>query len=133
MADLDVREATVPELVQRMTEQTSTLVRQEMRLALAEMEDKAKKAGTGAGLLTGAAVFALGAFGAFIAGLVLAIGEGLAMWLSAFIVTAGLLIVAGIAAMMGKQKVAEAVPPKPEESIDSIKTDVAQIKEAASR
>ena len=133
MADLDVREATVPELVQRMTEQTSTLVRQEMQLALAEMEEKAKKAGMGAGLLTGAGVFALGAFGAFIAGLVLAIGEGLAMWLSAFIVTAGLLIVAGIIAMVGKQKVAEAVPPKPEESMESIKTDVAQIKEAASR
>ena len=133
MADVDVREATVPELVQRLTEQTSTLFRQEMQLALAEMEDKAKKAGAGAGLLTGAGIVALGAFGAFIAGLVLAIGEGLPMWLSAFIVTAGLLIVAGIAALVGKNKVAEAVPPKPEESIQSIRTDVAEIKEAASR
>jgi len=133
MADVDVREASLPELVQRLTDQTTTLVHQEMRLMQAEMEEKMKKAGAGAGLLTAAGVIALGGFGAFIAAVILAIGEGLAMWLSAFIVCAALLIVAGLVALVGKEKVASAVPAKPEESIESIRTDVAEIKEAASR
>src|SRR5690242_12005711 len=115
MADVDVRDASVAELVQRLSEQSTTLLRQEMRLIQAEMQEKVKEAGTGAGLLTGAAVVALGAFGALIAGLILAIGEGLAMWLSAFIVAAGLIAVAGIMALMGRNKVTSAAPPKPEE------------------
>ena len=125
--------AGVAELVHRLSDQSTTLLRQEMRLIQAEMQEKAKQAGAGAGMMTAAAVLALGGFGAIVAGLVLAIGEGLALWLSAFIVAAGLLVVAGIVALVGKRKVAEAVPPKPEEAIDSIRTDVAEIKEAAAR
>lgn len=133
MADVDLRDGSVAELVHRLSDQSTTLLRQEMRLIQAEMEEKAKQAKAGAGLLTAAGVIGLGAFGAFVAGLILAIGQGLAMWLSAFIVTAGLLVVAGIMGLTGKDKVASAVPPKPEEAMDSIRTDVAQIKEAAAR
>lgn len=133
MADVDVREESVAELVHRLSDQTSTLIRQEMRLAQVEMQDKAKKAGVGAGLMAAAGIVALGAFGALIAGVVLALGEALAMWASAFIVGAALLLVAGAMALVGKQRVAKAVPPKPEAAIDSVKADVTEIKEAASR
>jgi membrane protein len=133
MADVDVRDGSVADLVHQLSDQSATLLRQEMRLIQAEMEEKAKQAKTGAGLLTAAGVVALGAFGAFVAGLVLAIGQAVALWLSAFIVTAGLLAVAGIVGLTGKKKVAAAVPPKPDEAIDSIRTDVAQIREAAAR
>ena len=133
MTDVDVRDGSVADLVHQLSDQSTTLLRQEMRLIQAEMEEKAKQAKAGAGLLTAAGVVALGAFGAFVAGLVLAIGQAVAMWLSAFIVTAGLLAVAGIVGLTGKNKVAAAVPPKPDEAIDSIRTDVAQIKEAAAR
>jgi MFS family permease len=133
MADVDVQDVPVVELVQRLSDQSTTLLRQEMRLIQAEMGEKAKQAGAGAGLMTAAAVLALGAFGALVAGVILAIGEALALWLSAFIVTAGLLIVAAVVALAGKRKVAEAVPPKPVETIDSLRADVAEIKEAAAR
>jgi len=133
MADVDVRDVSVAELIHRMSDQSTTLLRQEMRLIQAEMEEKAQQAKAGAGLLTAAGVAALGAFGAFIAGVIIAIGQGLAMWLSAFIVTAGLLLVAGIIGLTGKSKVAAVGSPKPEEAIDSIRTDVAEIKEAATR
>jgi len=133
MADVDVRDVSVGELIHRMSDQSTTLLRQEMRLIQAEMEEKAKQAKAGAGLLTAAGVAGLGAFGAFVAGLILAIGQGLAMWLSAFIVSAGLVLVAAIIGLTGKEKVASAVPPKPEEAIDSIRTDVAEMKEAAAR
>lgn len=117
MANVDARDASVAELAHRLSDQTTTLVRQELRLIQAEMEEKAKEAGKGAGILTGAGVMALGGFGPVIAGLILAIGEGLAMWLSAFIVAAGLFLIAGITALMGKQRVTAAVPPKPEETM----------------
>jgi len=133
MADVDVRDVSVAELIHRMSDQSTTLLRQEMRLIQAEMEEKAKQAKAGAGLLTAAGVAGLGAFGAFVAGLILAIGQGLAMWLSAFIVSAGLVLVAAIVGLTGKEKVASAVPPKPEEAIDSIRADVAEMKEAAAR
>jgi len=133
MADVDVRDVSVAELIHRMSDQSTTLLRQEMRLIQAEMEEKAKQAKAGAGLLTAAGVAGLGAFGAFVAGLILAIGQGLAMWLSAFIVAAGLVLVAAIIGLTGKEKVASAVPPKPEQAIDSIRADVAEMKEAAAR
>jgi len=133
MTDVDVRDVSVAELIHRMSDQSTTLLRQEMRLIQAEMEEKAEQAKAGAGLLTAAGVAALGAFGAFVAGVIMAIGQGLPMWLSAFIVTAGLLLVAGIIGLTGRDKMKSAVPPTPEEAIDSLRTDVAEIKEAAAR
>jgi MFS family permease len=133
MADVDVREGSVGDLVKRLSEQTATLVRQEMRLAQAELQEKGKRAGIGAGLLGAAGVVALGAFGAMVAAFILLIGEAVAMWISAFIVAGALLVVAGAMALTGRKQVAAAVPPKPEAAMESVKADVAEIKEAAHR
>jgi MFS family permease len=133
MPDVDVRDASIGELVQRLSQQTATLVRQEIRLAQAEMKQKGKQAGIGAGLFGAGGVVALAAFGAFVAGLVLLLGEAVAMWISAFIVAGGLLLVAGVMALIGKKQVTEAIPPKPEAAIDSVQADVAEIKERAQR
>jgi MFS family permease len=133
VADVDVREGSLGDLVHRLSEQTATLVRQEMRLAQAELQEKGKRAGIGAGLIGAAGVVALGAFGSLVAALILVLGEAVAMWISAFIVSGVLLAVAGILALIGRQRVAAAVPPKPEAAMESIKADVAEIKEAAHR
>jgi MFS family permease len=133
MSDVDLRDASIGELVQRLSQQTATLVRQEIHLAQAEMKQKGKQAGIGAGLFGAGGVVALAAFGAFVAGLVLLIGEAVAMWISAFIVAGGLLLVAGVMALIGKKQVTEAIPPKPEAAIDSVQADVAEIKERAQR
>jgi MFS family permease len=133
MADIDVTDASLGELVQRLSQQTATLVRQEMHLAQAELKEKGKRAGIGAGLFGAAGVVALAALGALVAGLILAIGEAVDMWISAFIVTGGLAVVAGIMALVGKGQVAQATPPKPERAIESVQADVAEIKESAHR
>jgi MFS family permease len=133
MPDIDVSDASVGDLVQRLSQQTATLVRQEMRLAQAEMKEKGKRAGIGAGLFGAAGVMALAALGAFVAGLILLLGEVVAMWVSAFVVTAVLGLVAAVMALTGKKQVAEAVPPKPEAAIESVQADVAEIKERARR
>jgi MFS family permease len=133
MADVDVTDASMADLVQRLSQQTATLVRQEMHLAQAELKQKGKRAGVGAGLLGAAGVIGLAALGALVAALILVLGEAVDMWISAFIVTGGLAVVAGIAAMIGKQQVSKAVPPKPEAAMESVQADVAEIKERARR
>ena len=60
-------DASASELVKQLSEQTSRLVQQEMELAKAELADKGKQAGIGAGMFGGAGVFALYALGALTA------------------------------------------------------------------
>ena len=47
----DPRERPIGELVKELSSQTSTLVRQEIELARAELQQKGKLAGKGAGML----------------------------------------------------------------------------------
>ena len=133
MPDVDVTDASLGELVQRLSQQTAALVRQEMQLAQAELKEKGKRAGIGAGLFGAAGVVALAALGALVAALILAIGEFVAMWISALIVTGALAATAGVMALAGKKQVAQATPPKPEAAIESVQADVAEIKERARR
>lgn len=133
MPEVDVTDASIGELVQRLSQQTATLVREEMHLAQAELKEKGKRAGFGAGMFGAAGVVALAALGGLVAALILAIGELVAMWISAFVVTGALAVIAGVMALMGKKQVAEATPPKPEAAIESVQADVAEIKERAGR
>jgi MFS family permease len=133
MADVDVTDASMAELVQRLSQQTATLVRQEMHLAQAELRQKGKRAGMGAGLLGASGVIGLAALGALVAALILALAEAVDMWISAFVVAGGLAALAAVVAMAGKKQVSEAVPPKPEATIESVQADVAEIKEKGRR
>ena len=65
----------------RSSSQTSTLVRQEIELARAELQQKGRLAGKGAGMLGGAAIAALLALGALSAGLVALLDLAMATWL----------------------------------------------------
>ena len=57
----DLREQSFGELFKQLSEQASTLVRQEVDLARAEMGEKGRRAGVGAGLIGAGGVLALGA------------------------------------------------------------------------
>ena len=92
------------ELVKQLSEQTSTLVRKELELARAEMTQKGKAAGIGAGMFGGAALVGLMAVGALTAGLILALAEVMDAWLAALIVAAAYGAVAGVLALIGKSK-----------------------------
>jgi uncharacterized membrane protein YqjE len=118
------------ELLTRLTEQTSQLVRDEVALAKLEIAQKARSAGIGAGAFGAAGVLALFGLGTLIATAILALAEAMPAWLAALIVTVTLLVIAGIAALVGKKKVAHATPPLPEEAIESVRLDIAEVKEA---
>ena len=123
----------IGDLVKQLSEQTSSLVRKELQLAQLEMTEKGKRAVIGAGLLGGASVVALYGVGAVIAAVILLLATAVAAWLSALIVAVVLLAAGGIAALIGKKKVQQAVPPQPEQAIQSTKRDVDHVKGKARR
>jgi MFS family permease len=117
-------EASAAELVKQLSEQTSRLVRQEVELAKTELAIKGKRAGIGAGMFGGAGVVGLYAVGALVAAAIAALATAVAMWLAALIVGVVLAAVAGVVALTGKKKVEQAMPPVPEDSVESVKEDV---------
>jgi MFS family permease len=127
----EVNDRPVSELVKELSEQTSTLVRKELELARAEMTQKGKAAGIGAGMFGGAALVGLLAVGALTACLILALAEVTEAWLAALIVAAAYAALAGVLALTGKSKVQEATPPLPEQAKDSVRQDVEEMKERA--
>ena len=114
-----------------LSEQTSTLVRKEVELAKAELAEKGKRAGVGAGMFGGAWLFGLFAFGCLTATFILALAEAVAPWLAALIVTVVYGAIAGVLALQGRNKVQEATPPVPERAVDSTKEDVEWVKTRA--
>ena len=122
MAPSDDR--SVGDLLKELSEQTTTLVRQELELAKAEMSEKGKQAGTGAGILGGAGLFGLLALGALTACLVMALDTAMEGWLAALIVAAVYGAIAGVLALTGKNKVREAAPAVPEQTVETVKEDV---------
>jgi uncharacterized membrane protein YqjE len=127
-AQLRTTQPTTAELVSQMSEQVSTLVRDELALARVEMVEKGKKAGIGAGLFGGAGVFAMYGLGATFVTIGAVLALWMPVWVAALIVTVVLFAVAGIAALIGKNQVKKAVPPEPLEAIDSTKQDVNAVK-----
>jgi hypothetical protein len=127
------QERQTGELVRLLTEQVSSLVRDELKLAQLEMTRKGKQAGAGAGMLGGAGVVALYGAACLIACAIVAISGVLRPWLACLIVGVVLMAVAGGAALLAKGRLRRASPPVPTEAVDSVKTDVEVIKESARR
>jgi hypothetical protein len=125
------QERPLGELVQDLSRQTSTLIRQEMRLAQAELAEKGKHAGKGAGMFGGAGLVALYGVGALIAAGILGLATVLEPWIAAAAIGVVLLIVAGILALTGKKELDEMGPPKPEETMASVQRDVETVKARA--
>jgi len=124
------QDASTGELISRLTEQTSTLIRDEMRLAQAELSAKAKHAGTGLGMFGAGGLFALLGSGAAVATVILALALVLPPWAAALIVTVVLFIIAAVVALMGKKQVEQAKP-NPERTMANVKQDVQTVKESA--
>jgi uncharacterized membrane protein YqjE len=120
----DLRDRPIGDLLKRLSEETTTLVRQELELAKAEVAEKGKKAGTGAGMFGGAGVAAFLGLGAITAALIAALDAAMPLWLAALIVGLLWLAVAGVLALQGRNKVQEATPPVPEQATESVKEDV---------
>lgn len=125
----DLSDRSVADLMKRLSDQMSTLVRQELDLAKAEIAVKGKKAGVGAGMFGGAGLFAVYALGALTACPILALLKaGVVGWLAALLMAAVYAVIAAVLALTGKRNVQQGVPPTPEQTIESVKEDVEETK-----
>jgi uncharacterized membrane protein YqjE len=119
----DARERPIGELVKDLSQQTSTLVRKEIELARAELQEKGKVAGKGAGMLGGAAVAGLLALGALTAALIALLDKAMATWVAALIVMALWAVVALVLAKSGQKALKSATPPAPQ-TVETVKEDI---------
>jgi hypothetical protein len=129
----DHAQPSTGELVKRLSEQVSVLVRDEFKLAQLEMTRKGKQAGIGAGMFGVSGLVALYGVGCLLACAILGISRVLEPWLAALIIGAALLLVSGIAAVLGKARLKKATPLVPAQATDSVKADVNEIRERAHR
>jgi hypothetical protein len=118
-----LREQPMGELFKQLSDDLSTLVRQELKLLQVEVTEKGKRAGVGVGMFGGAGVVGLLALGAFTACLIAALATGMEVWIAALIVTVVYGALAGVLALTGKNRVTEAAPPVPEQTVETVKED----------
>jgi uncharacterized membrane protein YqjE len=130
-ASADKRHEPVSDLLKDVSDEAKTLVRQEMRLAAAEMTEKAKEAGVGAGMVGGAGyTLHLASLGLMLC-LIFALATVMPAWLAALVVTIVFVAIAGALALAGKKRIQKAGPPIPEETIESVKQTIETVKEEA--
>jgi Flp pilus assembly protein TadB len=120
----DLRDRSLGELLKQLSEQTTRLVHQELELAKAELQQKGREAGKGAGLFGGAGALGLAALGALTACFILALNAVMPAWLAALIVAVVYGIVAFVLVKQGQARMKRAAPPVPEQTIETVKEDV---------
>ena|SRR6201995_800293 len=126
----DISNASVGELVGHVAQDLSTLMRQELELAKAEVKQEVTKTAKGAGMLGGAgfAGYMVLLFGSIAAwwGLANLMDQG---W-AALIVTGIWAVIAAVLFAVGRARLKQ-VNPKPEQTVETVKEIPATIKGAA--
>ena len=127
----DLRHESTADLLTRLAGETTTLVKQELELAKAEMTEKGKEAGKGVGMFGAAGVVGLLALGALTACFIAALDTAMPTWLAALIVAVVYGAIAGVLALTGKGRLNNATPLAPEQAQDNVKEDVRWVKTRA--
>jgi len=126
-------EASTAELVRQAADEISRLVRDELALARAEMTEKGKRAGLGAGLVGGSGLLVLYGVAASLAAAILGLAEATPAWLAALIVALALFAAAAVMGVVGRRQLERATPLVPEETVQSVKADIDELKEGVRR
>jgi uncharacterized membrane protein YqjE len=127
----ELRSHSTGDLVKQLSEQTSMLVRKEIELAKAELTEKGKVAGQGAGMFGGAAVVGLLALGALTTVLIALLDKAMDLWVAALVVTVIYGAIAAVLAISGRERVKQGMPPAPEQTVETVKEDVQWAKNRA--
>lgn len=119
----ELKERPLGELLKQLSEETATLVRQEIELAKAEVSTTGKRAGIGAGFVGAAAVIGYLALAALTACFILLLNLIMPAWLAALIVAVVYGVGAYVLAQRGKDKLQAATPPAPQ-TVETVKEDI---------
>ncbi len=129
----DPGELSPGELVSQLSAQVSQLVRDELQLAQAELKQKGKRVGIGAGLAGAGGVRSLYGLSALVVAVIAALALVLPVWAAALIVGGVLLLIAGLLVVAGVGQVKRGTPLSPDEAIASTKRDIETVKESTKR
>jgi uncharacterized membrane protein YqjE len=105
----------------QVAEHASTLARLELELAGFELKKKVAALGLGAGLLIGAALFALFMLAFGLAALAAGIATAVPTWAALLIVTGALGLLAALLGALGLGRLKQGTPPLPEQAIEEAK------------
>jgi uncharacterized membrane protein YqjE len=120
----ELRRHSTGDLVKELSDQTTTLVRKEIELAKAELTEKGKVVGKGAGMLGGAALVGLLTLGVLTALILSLLDKAMDFSLAALIVTIVYAAIATVLALAGRDRIKAGMPPAPEETVETVKEDV---------
>jgi hypothetical protein len=121
----------VAALLSDLAGETSTLVRQEIALLKAELNEKLARIGVGAGALAAGGVIAFSGWLALVAAAILGLSYVLAPWLSALIIGVIVIALGAGLALFGKSRVkADALVPH--RTLNSLREDEAWIRDQVS-
>lgn len=126
------RDDSVRELVHRLSEQTSHLVRAEAALAKLEAKQRAKVIGIGIGTFGAGGLIAFFGMAAGVTAAILGLSNVMRPWLAAIVVAAGCFLLALFIVAPGWKGIRDRRG-VPENVVDSVKSDVAAVREAAHR
>lgn len=121
------RDRSLADVVRDIIGDIQNIVRSEVRLAKAEMQEEAGKTIRAAGMLAGGALVALFAVGCLVLCLIYALSNVVAPWLAALLVGVGLLVLAGVLVSIGRNRLKD-VTPTPEKTVHSVKENVEWMK-----
>ena len=115
---------SIADLVVEVSENASTLVREEIELAKAEVSEKVSKLARGAGIGIAAGVFAFLALIMILHGIAWVLGEELFsgnIWAGYFVTAAIFLLLAALAGWIASKALKAGAPPVPEQAIEEAK------------
>ncbi|WP_186628991.1 YhjD/YihY/BrkB family envelope integrity protein [Rhodococcus sp. BP22] len=125
----EVADLSTVQLVERLTQQVSTLVRTEISAGLDEVKTKGTRLGIGIGISGAGAILLFLGLATFIATAVLGLSTVLDPWLAALIIAAAVTLIGAILALVGAKRAKNALPPVPENTVASVDKDITAIKE----
>lgn len=125
------QERSLGQLFSQLSQDVSSLFRQEVRLAKIEMSQKASEAGKQVGFIVAGGFIAYAGFLALLVALILGLSEFMAAWLAALIVG---IVVAGIGYFLLQKGMNDLknVNPAPEKTIKTLKEDGQWLKQQVS-
>lgn len=121
-------ERTLGDLFSELSQEASTLIREEVQLAKVELRQTAKKAATDVSFLAAGGALAYAGLLVLLAALVLGLAEFMSAWLAALIVGVVVVIIAGALIMKGMNELKK-LEPMPDRTIETLREDAEWLKE----
>jgi hypothetical protein len=122
---------SIAELTKDLLRNVSELVRRELDLAKAELAEKGRRLALGIALMVVGGVILVAMLGALTATAILALATTLDAWLAALIVTIVVAAIGAIVLLVGVRSLRRGAPPVPDQTVDSVKEDIAWVKTRA--